>query len=65
VEEVKDVKGIGAKRFEQIKSELTVAGTPAKSAARPAEKAAPSPQRAAKGEVTTVAKRDPAASAKP
>jgi len=65
VEEVKDVKGIGAKRFEKIKSELTVAGTSAKAAARPADKAAPPPQRAAKGEVTTVAKRDATASGKP
>jgi competence protein ComEA len=72
VEEVKDVKGIGAKRFEKIKSELTVAGAPAQAAARPADKAtAPAakealpPQRAAKGEVTTVAKRDAATSGKP
>ena len=32
VEELKDVKGIGAKRFEKLKGELTVAGTPAKPA---------------------------------
>ena len=65
MEEVKDVKGIGAKRFEKIKSELTVAGTSGKAAARPADKATPPPQRAAKGEVTTVAKRDATASGKP
>jgi len=65
VEEVKDVKGIGAKRFEKIKGELTVAGASAKAAARPADKAAPPPQRAAKGEVTTAAKRDAPASGKP
>jgi competence protein ComEA len=65
VEEVKDVKGIGAKRFEKIKSELTVAGASAKAAARPADKATSPPQRAAKGEVTTVAKRDAAPSGKP
>jgi competence protein ComEA len=65
VEEVKDVKGIGAKRFEKIKSELTVAGAAAKPAARPADKAVPPPQRAAKGEVTAVSKRDAATSGKP
>jgi len=72
IEEVKDVKGIGAKRFEKIKGELAVVGAPAKPAARPAEKAAPPaekaalpPQRAAKGEVTTAAKRDAGTGAKP
>jgi competence protein ComEA len=65
IEEVKDVKGIGAKRFEKIKGELTVVGAPAKPAARSTDKAALPPQRAAKGEVTTVAKRDAAAGAKP
>ena len=72
VEEVKDVKGIGAKRFEKIKGELTVVGTPAKPAARPvdkamtpAERAALPPQRAAKGEVSGAAKRDAATGAKP
>ena len=65
VEELKDVKGIGAKRFEKLKGEFTVVGAPAKPAARPADKAALPPQRAAKGEVTTVAKRDAAASGKP
>ena len=72
IEEVKDVKGIGAKRFEKIKAELTVVGTPAKPAARPvdkaaapAEKAALPPQRGAKGEVTSAAKRDAAAGARP
>lgn len=65
VEELKDVKGIGAKRFEAIKGELTVGGASAKPAARSADKANAPPQRAAKGEVTTVAKRDAAASGKP
>ena len=59
VEEVKDVKGIGAKRFEKIKGELTVVGASAKPAARPVDKAAPPPQREAKGDVT-MAKRDAA-----
>jgi competence protein ComEA len=42
VEELKDVKGIGAKRFEKIKGELVVqgGGAPAKAAA-PAAKGAP------------------------
>ena len=33
VEELKDVKGIGAKRFEKLKAELTVTAPPAKAAA--------------------------------
>jgi competence protein ComEA len=53
VEEVKDVKGIGAKRFEKLKGELTVVSAPAKPAGRPAE--ATSPQRVAKGTVTPAA----------
>ena len=72
VEEVKDVKGIGAKRFEKIKGELTVVGAPAKPVSRPGDKAMPPaeraalpPQRAAKGEVTATAKRDAATGAKP
>jgi competence protein ComEA len=65
IEEVKDVKGIGAKRFEKLKGELTVVGASAKPAARPVDKAALSPQGAAKGEGTTAAKRDPAMGAKP
>ena len=49
VEEVKDVKGIGAKRFEKLKGELTVVGASAKPAARPAAKAARPPQRVGQG----------------
>ena len=63
VEEVKDVKGIGAKRFEKLKGELTVVGTTTKAPARPAEASAP--QRMAKGTVTPAAKRDDAMVAKP
>jgi competence protein ComEA len=63
VEEVKDVKGIGAKRFEKLKGDLTVAGTSSKPPARPAEAA--SPQRMAKGTVTPAAKRDDTPGAKP
>ena len=65
IEELKDVKGIGAKRFEKLKGDLTVAGASTKPAARPAEKAASTPQRAAKGEVTMAAKQDTPATGKP
>ena len=40
VDELKDVKGIGARRFEKLKPELTVGPAPVKTAAREA-KAAP------------------------
>jgi len=51
VEELKDVKGIGAKRFEALKSELTV--TPA---AKPAAaKADPKTANPAKGDIKPVA----------
>jgi competence protein ComEA len=64
VEELKDVKGIGAKRFERLKPELAVSGpTSAKSAAAGSSKAEGSTRQMAKGEgvVATV----PAAKAKP
>lgn len=64
VEELKDVKGIGAKRFEKLKGEFTVISTSGK-APGSADKAGAAPQRAAKGEVTAVAKRDAAAGGKP
>lgn len=41
VDELKDVKGIGARRFEKLKPELTVGPTPVKTAGRDA-KSAPS-----------------------
>jgi competence protein ComEA len=63
IEEVKDVKGIGAKRFEKLKGDLTVVGASVKPSARAAEQSAP--QRMAKGTVTPAAKRDDAMSAKP
>ena len=71
IEELKDVKGIGAKRYEKIKGELTVVGASAKPAAKPADGSpskaadASSPQRMAKGAVTTGAKREDPPSAKP
>jgi competence protein ComEA len=37
VDELKDVKGIGARRFEKLKPELTVAPAPVKTAAREAK----------------------------
>ena len=63
VEELKDVKGIGAKRFEKLKGELTVVGASVKPSTRPAEQSAP--QRMAKGTVTPAAKRDEAMGTKP
>ena len=38
VDELKDVKGIGARRFEKLKAELTVGPAPAKAASRPEAK---------------------------
>src|SRR6185503_21279109 len=57
VEELKDVKGIGAKRFEKLKGELTVGASP-KPAGRVAEKAGSPPQRSAKGDVTMASKQE-------
>ena len=65
IEELKDVKGIGAKRFEKLKGELTVAGASARPAQRSPEKASGAPQRSAKGEVTLAAKPDAPGSSKP
>jgi competence protein ComEA len=71
IEELKDVKGIGAKRYEKIKSELTVVGASAKAAAKPGDAwpakpadAAP-PQRMAKGALTSTAKADDPPTRKP
>ena len=64
VEELKDVKGIGAKRFEKLKGELTVGASP-KPAGRVAEKAGSPPQRSAKGDVTMASKHDAQGTAKP
>jgi competence protein ComEA len=65
VEEVKDVKGIGAKRFEKLKSELTVAGSTARPAPAAAQSAAGAPQRAVRGEVAPASRRDGQGGAKP
>jgi competence protein ComEA len=40
VDELKDVKGIGARRFERLKSEVTVTAAPVKTAGRQEPKAA-------------------------
>lgn len=70
IEELKDVKGIGAKRYENIKSDLTVVGASAKTAAKPADGSskpadASSPQRMAKGAVSSTGKGDDSANRKP
>ena len=58
IEEVKDVKGIGAKRFEKLKGDLKVGGVSSRPVAGSGEKAAGTPPRAAKGDVTAAVKRD-------
>lgn len=50
VEELKDVKGIGAKRYEKLKGEFTVAPPRAAAAAKPSRSEA-KPPRVASGEV--------------
>ena len=61
VEELKDVKGIGAKRFEKLKPELTVAGSASQGAGRGQGRPRAGPS--GKGEIVTTgaAKRDAAA----
>ena len=55
VEDLKDVKGIGAKRFEKLKPDLAVTGpTTAKAAGKPEAKPA-LPSRATQGEITAAA----------
>jgi competence protein ComEA len=61
VEQLKDVKGIGAKRFEKLKPELTVSGAQAKAAAASATGKSDASMRAAKGDIAAAgAKRDAA-----
>ena len=67
VEDLKDVKGIGAKRFEKLKPDLSVSGaSSAKPAVKPEAKAG-APARTSQGDITAAAaKRDAAtAPAKP
>ena len=54
VEELKDVKGIGAKRFEKLKGDLTVGPAPVKTAAA-GSKADPKAAASAKGDIKPVA----------
>jgi competence protein ComEA len=65
IEELKDVKGIGAKRYEKLKGELAVVGPTTKPAQRPPEKTSDAPQRSAKGEVTMAVRRDAPGGSKP
>jgi competence protein ComEA len=65
IEEVKDVKGIGAKRFEKLKAELTVAGSSGKPVPGSAQNPGGSPQRAVRGEVTATPRRESAGGGKP
>ena len=52
VEELKDVKGIGAKRYEKLKGEFTLAAPVAVKASVPkGERSASAPARAARGDV--------------
>jgi competence protein ComEA len=55
VEDLKDVKGIGAKRFEKLKPDLSVTGPTTAKAAGTQEAKAASPSRAAQGEITAAA----------
>jgi competence protein ComEA len=64
VEELKDVKGIGAKRFEKLKPELAVTGPSTAKAAAKADAKPAASSRAGQGEITAAAKRD-AGSGKP
>jgi len=65
IEELKDVKGIGAKRFEKLKGELTVAGGSTKPVARLTDKPAATPTRAAKSEAAGASAHEVAAASKP
>ena len=51
VEELRDVKGIGAKRYEALRPEITVTTAPARTGVKPEPRADAKP--AAKGEITT------------
>jgi competence protein ComEA len=69
VDELKDVKGIGAKRFEMLKPDLAVTGpSTAKPAAKPTAKPEPksaASSRSAQGEVAAATAKRDAAAAKP
>ena len=66
IEDLKDVKGIGAKRFEKLKPDLAVTGPTSTMSAGKAQPKSTAPSRAAQGEITAAAtKRDAASSVKP
>ena len=67
VEELKDVKGIGAKRFEKLKPDLAVTGPTSTKTVGKSEQKAGGTARAAQGEITAAAGRREtgAASTKP
>jgi competence protein ComEA len=60
VDDLKNVKGIGAKRLEKLRADITVGAPPAKVAAAPGAKDARPAGTAAKGEVRAVADAKPA-----
>ena len=55
IEDLKDVKGIGAKRFEKLKPDLAVTGPTSIKPAGKAEPKSTAPSRAAQGEITAAA----------
>jgi len=66
VEELKDVKGIGAKRFEKLKPDLAVSGPTTAKATGKADAKPGASTHASQGEITAAAgKRDASAPAKP
>ena len=65
IEDLKDVKGIGAKRFEKLKPDLAVSGpSTSKPAGKPDAKPGSS-SRASQGEITAAAGKRDGASGKP
>jgi competence protein ComEA len=65
VEDLKDVKGIGAKRFEKLKPDLAVSGPSTIKPAAKADAKPGAPSRAAQGEITAAAGKREGASGKP
>ena len=65
VEELKDVKGIGAKRFEKLKPDLAVTGPTSTKTVGKSEPKASGTSRAAQGEITAAAGKRETAAAPP
>jgi competence protein ComEA len=65
VEELKDVKGIGAKRFEKLKPDLAVTGPTSTKTVGKSEPKAQGTSRAAQGEITAAAGKREASAGKP